>query len=353
MSARPSKRKAKYSKKGKQYLYLNTREKRTLLHLYHTYGNQSKVARKMNIDHTTVGYWVRKFYDPSFHNKPHGGDKRSVFKVYEYPTIFQEVKEYMLEHPKASLSDLNVHICLFFQRHIKKSAFSYLLKKLGWSFKVPVRFQIYKYNLSNIIYYIDYLDVISTFPWNQLKFVDEAHVVSRELVQKRVLGLIGKRTYVRESTLHDSSASITILTKCGDPKTPIVWDMREDSNTQWDFCDFVYFCCKEGHLFAGDYLIADNASVHSGYESADILNEICNFFGVSVVALLAYSPELNPVEKVFSKMKTLLRNHRDYSKNLKDEVALALANISPENIQTWYQNCIFPKTVLPELLYPK
>ena len=62
-----------------------------------------------------------------------------------------------------------------------------------------------------------------------------------------------------------------------------------------------------GTLTTGDYLIVDNASVHGGMDSIDLLLDFLEEHGVSLVYLPAYSPELNPCENVFCMLKTHLR----------------------------------------------
>ncbi len=41
---------------------------------------------------------------------------------------------------------------------------------------------------------------------------------------------------------------------------PVVIDVREDSNIQWDFFKFIYSVISEGYLKSGDFLVCDNAS---------------------------------------------------------------------------------------------
>ena len=48
---------------------------------------------------------------------------------------------------------------------------------------------------------------------------------------------------------------------------PVFLDMRIDSNTQYDFAEFVYAAIINKYLESGDILIMDNASVHSGQDS--------------------------------------------------------------------------------------
>jgi len=171
------------------------------------------------------------------------------------------------------------------------------------------QFQIGKYSLKNMWNYLQYLKAMSQIPVTKLKFADEAHIVSNNLTNNRVLGIVGKRSYTRVHTLNHPSASLTLLTSL-EQIPPLVIDYRIQSNTQWNFLEFVHSCCKQGFLVTGDYLIVDNASVHSGLDSFELLQDILNVYGITLIKLPVYSPELNPCELVFSKMKRFIRNYR-------------------------------------------
>ena len=55
-------------------------------------------------------------------------------------------------------------------------------------------------------------------------------------------------------------------------------------------------------------LVLDNASIHHGEE----ILELADRFGVRIEYLPPYSPDLNPIEEAFSKIKHFLRQHQDY-----------------------------------------
>lgn len=80
-----------------------------------------------------------------------------------------------------------------------------------------------------------------------------------------------------------------------------------ESNDASDFLTSLTELCRIGALGPGGILVLDNAKVHT---SADIeldLNKIKDRHGFSIATLPTYSPELNPCELVFAKMKRFLR----------------------------------------------
>lgn len=69
--------------------------------------------------------------------------------------------------------------------------------------------------------------------------------------------------------------------------------------------------CLCPNLKPGDYIIMDNAAFHKGNEILEIAEE----FGVNIIYLPAYSPDLNPIEKFWANFK---RNLRKIIKNYGD-----------------------------------
>lgn len=69
----------------------------------------------------------------------------------------------------------------------------------------------------------------------------------------------------------------------------------------------------------GDYVILDNASIHKGNEIYDIAEE----FGINIIYLPPYSPDLNPIEKVWAHFKNILRRIRHEYENFKEAIEVA------------------------------
>jgi len=177
--------------------------------------------------------------------------------------------------------------------------------------------------------------------------LDEAHVVSRMLHKKKVLGIVNQRTWVKDADLHGKSFSVTILTKLTGTGAhhPILVDLREESNTQWDFLGVVRFALDSHFLKRGDFLVVDNACVHGGAETLTVLLEILGNAGVQLRFLPKYSPELNPCELVFNVMKNYLRYHRNRQSPIWVEALRGLARISVVKLICFYYECMSLKRI--------
>jgi len=85
-------------------------------------------------------------------------------------------------------------------------------------------------------------------------------------------------------------------------------------------------------LRAGDVVVMDNLSSH---KVSGVVERIAER-GASVLDLPPYSPDLNPIEKAWSKMKQYLRSVRARSReDLESAITQALARITSADAQAW------------------
>ena len=86
----------------------------------------------------------------------------------------------------------------------------------------------------------------------------------------------------------------------------------------------------------GDVVVMDNLSSH---KVAGVRGRI-EAAGAKLLYLPPYSPDLNPIEKGWSKIKQLLRAAKARSEQLLDQAtAQALKFITPEDAAEWFRLC--------------
>ena len=94
-------------------------------------------------------------------------------------------------------------------------------------------------------------------------------------------------------------------------------------------------------LTAGDIVILDNLSSHK----VDGVEEAILAASATLLYLPPYSPDLNPIEKLFSKLKALLRKAAKRSTDaLWDEIGALLNSISPEECTNYFISCGYVNT---------
>lgn len=89
-------------------------------------------------------------------------------------------------------------------------------------------------------------------------------------------------------------------------------------------------------LRPGDTVIMDNLRAHKNEQTIALIEQT----GARVAFLPAYSPDLNPIELMWSKLKALLRATRARTReSLLEAIAKALAAVSAQDAQNWFAHC--------------
>ena len=89
-------------------------------------------------------------------------------------------------------------------------------------------------------------------------------------------------------------------------------------------------------LRPGQVVIMDNLSAHK----VEGVRQQIEAAGARLLYLPPYSPDLNPIEPAWSKLKQLLRAAKARtSEALETAVAKALSAISPANAVAWFSHC--------------
>jgi transposase len=94
--------------------------------------------------------------------------------------------------------------------------------------------------------------------------------------------------------------------------------------------------CLAPTLKAGDIVIMDNLSSHK----VQGLEEIVKKCGAQIEYLPPYSPDFNPVENMWSKVKANLRQMKKRCKEtLFEAVGAALRSVTTQDAQGWFKHC--------------
>jgi len=89
-------------------------------------------------------------------------------------------------------------------------------------------------------------------------------------------------------------------------------------------------------LRPGDVVVMDNLASHK----TPRVRERIQRAGAQLLYLPPYSPELNPIEKAWSKLKQMLRSAKARSKDaLEAAIADSLPHITPDNATAWFRGC--------------
>jgi len=89
-------------------------------------------------------------------------------------------------------------------------------------------------------------------------------------------------------------------------------------------------------LRAGDIVVMDNLSPHKNDQTLALISQA----GATVRFLPAYSPDFNPIEKMWSKVKQFLRSAEARTREtLLAAIAAALATVTRQDAINWFASC--------------
>ena len=96
-------------------------------------------------------------------------------------------------------------------------------------------------------------------------------------------------------------------------------------------------------LWKGAHVVVDNSTIHKGIEIEKAIEEV----GAKLIFLPPYSPEFNPIENLWSKVKSSLRSQKPRTyRELQEATEKAFELVSPQDIQNWFVHCCYGSTVI-------
>ena len=89
-------------------------------------------------------------------------------------------------------------------------------------------------------------------------------------------------------------------------------------------------------LRPGDLVVMDNLGPHKNQATLNLITQA----GAQVLFLPAYSPDLNPIEKMWSKVKNFLRSFEARTQAaLIEAIGLALQTVTAQDAMNWFASC--------------
>jgi transposase len=165
----------------------------------------------------------------------------------------------------------------------------------------------------------------------RLKFLDESGV---NLGLTRLYGRAAPGERVVEATPGTSGPHYTVVATLGvdGVQAPLLF---EGAMTAVAFDTYVEDVLAPT-LRRGEILLMDNLSAHKSGQAQAILEAQ----SVQVIFLPPYSPDLNPIEKCWAKVKQALRTAKARTWDaLIEALRKALLSVSPSDVLAWFAHC--------------
>jgi transposase len=165
----------------------------------------------------------------------------------------------------------------------------------------------------------------------RLKFIDE---FGANMGLTRFLGRAKPGQRVVESTPGYSGAHYTIVAAMGWQEVQASW-VLDGAMNMIGFETYVESILSPT-LRKGDIVVLDNLSAHKN----DNIQRCIEARGARLVFLPPYSPDLNPIELCWSKVKTALRSAKARTLDaLLNALADALRWVCRQDIRAWFAHC--------------
>jgi transposase len=165
----------------------------------------------------------------------------------------------------------------------------------------------------------------------RLKFIDE---IGTNLGLTRLFGRAAPGERVVEATPGYSGPHYTTVAALGwtGVKAPWVLEGAMDGTAFTAYIELVL----APTLRRGDIVVMDNLSAHK----SNRIRQLVEARGARLEFLPPYSPDFNPIELCWSKVKTALRAAKARTlEALLDALADALCSIRRQDIQAWFAHC--------------
>ena len=89
-------------------------------------------------------------------------------------------------------------------------------------------------------------------------------------------------------------------------------------------------------LSSEDIVLLDNSSVHT----SELVKKTFEECGIKYLYLPRYSPDYNPIELLWARIKSILRKLKARTKDkLESAIKCALDSVEPEFIEGWFRHC--------------
>lgn len=144
----------------------------------------------------------------------------------------------------------------------------------------------------------------------------------------------GKRAHSHRDFYKGKKITVIGAIKAG---KVIATQMIEGSMKGEAFCEYV-----KHHLIPkleeGDVVVMDNLSSHHRAEVKEWIESV----GARVEYLPPYSPEFNPIEMMWSQLKSFVRKFRTRSmKSLEKVIEVAISLVDSNQLNNWFAKCCY------------
>ena len=261
----------------------------------------SVVAKNLNVDQSTVKRVVKLFTNTGSVTKK-SYDKSSLPRKITKAVQFC-ILQLVLQYPGIKLREIKSEVSYLLQVELDESTICRFLQSQGltWQKMKIVAKQRDDYERAM------FAAEMSVYDPEMFIFLDETGCDRRDVLRRRAYSFRGKPAVSQKLLVRGKHLNAIAFISC----SGIIDCHIEDGSVDGD----QFYLCVQKYLlpnlmpFDGinphSVVIMDNASIHHTDEVVQMIQGV----GAMVIFLPPYSPDYNPIEEAFSKVKTVIKDY--------------------------------------------
>jgi transposase len=303
--------------------YSNDLRERVAAAVDHHEGSLRQIARRFRIGLSTLMRWLRRRHETgSLDPKPHGGGRPQAIDARHAETL----RDLVRQQPDATLDEWNARLGLGCSRMaifraLLRWRISRKKKVLHAQERDSPRTKRKRRDFRRRLAQVDPKDLV---------FVDETGATT---AMTRLYGRapIGERV---DGAVPGHWESVTLVAglRLSGVVSPMAFVGAMDTPSFESYVEQILV----PDLNPGDVVVWDNLKPHQSRAARRLLRRV----GARLVPLPPYSPDLTPIEKMYSKVKTILRSvGARTTTTVYAAMDMALKLVHGEDILGWFQSC--------------
>ena len=217
--------------------------------------------------------------------------------------------------------------------HLSASLLCNFLKTSGFTRQKMERFAIQRSDELRFKFESD----VSLYEHHMLVFIDEVGTDQRNTLRKYGYSLCGRTPHSCDLLVRGERISIIAIMTNSGVKDLYVVRGGVDGDAFLDFIDKCLLLCLMpfNGTNPNSVVILDNCSIHHAAQVSRVVQEV----GTVLHYLPPYSPDFNPIELSFAKVKALLPSLEKVMPTVKDIETLAFTAITEDDCNNWINEC--------------
>ncbi|WP_175422260.1 IS630 family transposase [Agrobacterium tumefaciens] len=283
-----------------------------------------QAAARFGVGISTAIRWIARASDGEPTSRPQGWRRSSSLDAHEAFVV-----EMIDDRKDVTLDEMVERLCVERQVGISRSALGAWLRRRGWTFKKKSAHALEQDRPDVLKRRRAWFDGQLDLDPEKLIFLDETGL-STKMARLRGRAIRGERCRAGVPHGHWKTTTFTGALRLSGMTAPFVYDGAMNGNVFLAYVEQVLLPT----LQIGDVVVMDNLPAHKAAGVRDAIERA----GAKLMFLPPYSPDFNPIENAFSKLKAMLRARAERKIDaLWDAVGALIPRFTPAECANYFR----------------